>query len=62
MGYYTLVEGNLITWRSKKQSSMASSSAMAEVKAMAHEVRELLYLKIILDDLKVKWKDQEPIL
>ena len=56
-GYYTLLEGNLITWRSKKQSVVARSSAKAEFRAMAHGVCELLWLKIILDDLKIKWEE-----
>ena len=33
-GYYTFVWGNLVTWRSKKQSVMARSSAEAEFSAV----------------------------
>ncbi|CAL8175713.1 unnamed protein product [Prunus armeniaca] len=35
-GYCTFVGGNLVTWRSKKQSVVARSSAEAEFRAMAH--------------------------
>ncbi|EXC12992.1 hypothetical protein L484_016923 [Morus notabilis] len=35
-GYCTYVWGNLVTWRSKKQSVVARSSAEAEYRAMAH--------------------------
>ena len=55
-GYCTFLGGNLVTWRSKKQSVVARSSAEAEFRAMAHGVCELLWLKIILDDLKIKWE------
>ena len=34
---------------------MARSSAKAKFRTMAHEVGELLWLKIILEDLKIKW-------
>ena len=41
-GYCTFVWGNLVTWRSKKQSVVARSSAKAEYQAMAHGVCEML--------------------
>jgi len=34
-GYFTFVGGNLVTWRSKKQSVVARSSAEAEFRGMA---------------------------
>ena len=55
IGYYTFLGGNLVTWRSKKQSLVARSSAEAKFLAMAQGVYELLWLKIILEDLKIKW-------
>ncbi|PON56572.1 hypothetical protein PanWU01x14_179850 [Parasponia andersonii] len=55
-GYCTFLGGNLVTWRSKKQNVVARSSAESEFKAMAQGVCELLWLKIILDDLKVKYE------
>lgn len=55
-GYCTFLGGNLVTWRSKKQNVVARSSAEAEFRAMAQGVRELFWLKIILEDLKVKWE------
>lgn len=50
-GYCTFVGGNLVTWRSKKQSVVARSSAEAEFRAMAHGVCELLWLKSLLKEL-----------
>jgi transposase InsO family protein len=55
-GYCTFLGGNLVTWRSKKQNVVARSSAEAEFRSMALGICELLWLKIILDDLKVKWE------
>ncbi|XP_019051896.1 PREDICTED: uncharacterized protein LOC109114137 [Nelumbo nucifera] len=52
-GYCTFLGGNLVTWRSKKQNVVARSSAEAEFRAMAQGVCELLWLKIILEDLKI---------
>ena len=51
-GYCTYIWGNLVTWRSKKQSVVARSSAEAEYRAMAHGACEILWLKKILEELK----------
>jgi len=48
--------GNLVTWRSKKQNVVARSSAEAEFRAMTQGVCELLWMKIILDDHKIKYE------
>ena len=53
-GYCTFLGGNLVTWRSKKQNVVARSSAEAEFRAMAQGVCELLWLKIILRDMRIK--------
>ena len=55
-GYCMFLGGNLVTWRSKKQNVVARSSAEAEFRAMAQGVCELLWMKIILDDLKIKYE------
>ncbi|XP_058180972.1 uncharacterized mitochondrial protein AtMg00810-like [Rhododendron vialii] len=52
-GYCTFIGGNLVTWRSKKQSVVARSSAEAEYRAMAHGVCELLWLQTVLRDLGI---------
>ena len=51
-GYYTFVWGNLVTWRSKKQSVMARSSAEAEFSTMSHGICEMLWLKRVLEELR----------
>ena len=53
-GYCIFLGGNLETWRSKKQNVVARSSAESEFRAIAQGLCELLWLKIILDDLRVK--------
>ncbi|XP_020694471.1 uncharacterized protein LOC110108250 [Dendrobium catenatum] len=56
-GYCTFLRGNLVTWRNKKQNVVARSSSEAEYRAMTLGKCELLWIKIILDDLKVKWDE-----
>ncbi|KAL5850211.1 hypothetical protein ACOSQ4_008224 [Xanthoceras sorbifolium] len=52
-GYCTFVLGNLVTWRSKKQSVVSRSSAEAEFRAMAHGICEGVWLKRVLTELKM---------
>ena len=54
--YCTFLGGNLVTWRSKKQNVVARSSAEEKFEAVAQGICELLWLKIILDDMKIRWK------
>ncbi|KAL0551185.1 hypothetical protein IC582_010271 [Cucumis melo] len=49
--YCTFVWGNLVTWRSKKQSVVAGSSAEAEYRAMSLEICEEIWLQKVLSDL-----------
>lgn len=55
-GYHMFLGENLVTWRSKKQNVVARSSVEAEFRAMAQGVCELLWMKIILDYLKIKYE------
>ncbi|KAH9650639.1 hypothetical protein KPL70_026448 [Citrus sinensis] len=56
-GYCTLLWGNLVTWRSKKQSVVARSSAEAEFRAMAHGVCELIWIRRVLKELKIGFEE-----
>ncbi|KAB1212816.1 Copia protein [Morella rubra] len=58
-GYCTYVWGNLVTWRSKKQSVVSRSSAEAEFRAMAHGICEGIWLRRVLKELKIS--DEEPM-
>ncbi|KAG8499583.1 hypothetical protein CXB51_006239 [Gossypium anomalum] len=51
-GYCTFVWGNLVTWRSKKQSVVARSSAEAEFRSMAQGICEMMWLKRIMEELR----------
>lgn len=54
-GYHSFLGGNLVTWRSQKQATVACPSAEAEFRAIALQIFELLWLKIVLDDdLRIK--------
>ena len=50
-GYCTFVGGNLVSWRSKKQTVVARSTAEAEFRSLAHGVCEVLWLRILLAEL-----------
>lgn len=46
----------MVTWRSKKQTVVARSSAEAEYRAMAHGLCEVLWIKRLLKELKIKYE------
>jgi hypothetical protein len=50
-GYYMFVEGNLVSWKSKKKPAISRSTAKAEYNAIELGVAEILWLKKILEDL-----------
>ena len=52
-GYCMFVGGNLVSWKSKKQPVVARSTAEAEYRAMALGVAEMVWLKRLLEELKV---------
>ncbi|KAK8957729.1 hypothetical protein KSP39_PZI001285 [Platanthera zijinensis] len=61
-GFCTNFGGHLVTWRSKKQSVVARSSAEAEYRAMTSIVSELTWLESLLTDLGVKLPSPAPLL
>ncbi|KAL4377349.1 hypothetical protein GQ457_02G025340 [Hibiscus cannabinus] len=50
-GYCSFVWGNLVTWRSKKQSVVSSSSVEAKYRALALGICEGIWLKRLLAEL-----------
>ncbi|WMV13499.1 hypothetical protein MTR67_006884 [Solanum verrucosum] len=51
-GYSILVGGNLVSWKSKKQSLVARCSAEAEYRATVVATCELVWIKQLLRELK----------
>jgi len=51
-GYCVFLGGSLVSWKSKKQSNVAKSTAEAEYHTMATACLEITWLRYILDDLK----------
>ncbi|KAH9735881.1 protein kinase domain-containing protein [Citrus sinensis] len=52
-GYCTKLWGNLVTWRSKKQTVVARSSAEAEFRAIAQGMCEVIWLERLMQDLQI---------
>ena len=52
-GYCAYVWGNLVTWRSKKQSVVARSSAEAEYRALALGIQEAMWIQRVLKELNL---------
>ena len=50
-GYFTLVGGNVVTWKSKKQKVVALSSAEAEFRGIAKGITEILWLRKLMSEL-----------
>lgn len=50
-GYFTLVGGNLVTWRSKKQKVVSLSSAEAEFRGIARGLAEILWIRKLLTEI-----------
>ncbi|KAJ9162828.1 hypothetical protein P3X46_022570, partial [Hevea brasiliensis] len=53
-GYCVFVGGNLVSWKSKKQSVVSRSSAESEYRAMAQSVCEVMWIFQLLDETGFK--------
>nr|KYP42216.1 hypothetical protein KK1_036356 [Cajanus cajan] len=50
--YCVFMCGNLVSWKSKKQSFVARSNTKTEYRAMTHTTCELLWLKFLIQELQ----------
>jgi len=57
-GYCVPIDGNLISWKSKKQSVMARSSTEVEHRDMTSTFCELVWLKQMLPELQFRYVTQ----
>ena len=57
-GYCVFIGGNLISWKNKKQDVVAKSSTETEYRAMTLATCELIWLKHLLQELRVG-KDEQ---
>ena len=53
MGYSVFLGDSLISWRSKKQSTVSKSSVEAEYRKMATTTYEIVWVLQLLRDLRV---------
>nr|GEY76601.1 putative copia-type protein [Tanacetum cinerariifolium] len=50
-GYFSLVGGNLVTWKSKKQKLISLSSAEAEFRGIAKGLAEALWIRKLVSEI-----------
>nr|GEX71027.1 putative copia-type protein [Tanacetum cinerariifolium] len=50
-GYFSLVGGNLVTWRSKKQKLVSLSSAEAEFRGIAKGLAEAFWIRKLVSEI-----------
>jgi hypothetical protein len=51
-GYCIFVNGNLVSWGTKKQATVALSSTESEYMAVTETAKEVMWLKMLLVELK----------
>jgi Reverse transcriptase (RNA-dependent DNA polymerase) len=53
-GYCVFINGSLISWNTRKQQTVALSSAEAELMGICEVVKEVLYLKMLIEEIGFK--------
>jgi hypothetical protein len=52
-GYAIFLGKNLVSWSARKQSTMSRSSIETEYKAVANAIAEIMWIQILLQELKI---------
>ena len=52
-GYVFMVYGGAVSWRSKKQPTIATSSCEAEIISLSMSMKEALWLRMLMSELKL---------
>ena len=52
-GYVSMVYGGAVSWRSKKQPTIATSSCEAEIISLSMSMKEALWLRMLMSELKL---------
>ncbi|PKI36266.1 hypothetical protein CRG98_043343 [Punica granatum] len=60
-GYFIMLGGSPVSWKTKKQTTVSRSSAEAEYRAMAATVSEILWLRSLLSFLGVRIDRPTPL-
>ncbi|GJP65723.1 hypothetical protein CLOP_g22587 [Closterium sp. NIES-67] len=60
-GFACMIGGVPVSWRSKKQSEIAQSSAEAEYMALYHRIKEIVSLRKLLEDIGEKQDGPTPL-
>ena len=55
-GYCVFINNNLISWNTKKQQTVALSTAEAELMAIVEVTKELKWMQALLTEMKMKVK------
>jgi histone deacetylase 1/2 len=51
--FVVFLGSNLISWSARKQAVVSKSSTEAEYKAMANATTEIMWIQILMDELKI---------
>jgi hypothetical protein len=60
-GYLIYLGNNLVSWSSKKQPTVARSSTESEYKALANTTAEVMWLRVLFQELHCSWSQPATI-
>ena len=60
-GYACVIDGACIAWSSKKQGTVAFSTTEAEYIVLTHAVKQMTWIRCLLDEIGLEQRDPTPI-